>query len=346
VVSFTIDLQPQAYSPERRRAFESNLLERVQSEPSFQSAALTQTPPFAGFYGVARALHPVRGDTVPVVSQFISPNYFETLGAGIIAGRGLRAEDLNAGDGPRNVVVSQTLATRLFGESPALGQTFSLTSRSPGPLRVVGVAADKRVRRLNDEEEDVLYEPFDAPSRLAQYISVIIRAPGSVPQTQAKLREIVDAFDPALPFMYVERLEDKTARVLAEQRLFARVVLTLAGLALLMAAVGLYGVIAHSVAARTREIGIRMALGARRKSVMTLFLRHAGILAGLGVFLGIAGAVALSRLVESRLFGVEALDVLAFAGAAALFLLIALAASAVPTRAALRVDPVEALRAD
>jgi ABC-type antimicrobial peptide transport system permease subunit len=134
--------------------------------------------------------------------------------------------------------------------------------------------------------------------------------------------------------------------VLAEQRLFARVVLTLAGLALLMAAVGLYGVIAHSVAARTREIGIRMALGARRKSVMTLFLRHAGILAGLGVFLGIAGAVALSRLVESRLFGVEALDVLAFAGAAALFLLIALAASAVPTRAALRVDPVEALRAD
>jgi ABC-type antimicrobial peptide transport system permease subunit len=208
------------------------------------------------------------------------------------------------------------------------------------------VAADKRVRRLTEEPEDVLYEPFDAPSRLAQYISVIVRSPMSVPETQATLRAIVDGLDPTLPFMYVERLQDKTARALAEQRLFARVVLTLAGLAMLMAAIGLYGVIAHSVAARTREIGIRMALGAQRKAVMALFLRHAGTLAAVGVALGVAGAIWLSRLVESRLFGVEALDVTAFIGAALLFLVIALIASAIPTRAAVRVDPVVALRTE
>jgi ABC-type antimicrobial peptide transport system permease subunit len=168
----------------------------------------------------------------------------------------------------------------------------------------------------------------------------------AVPETQATLRAIVDGLDPTLPFMYVERLQDKTARALAEQRLFARVVLTLAGLAMLMAAIGLYGVIAHSVAARTREIGIRMALGAQRKAVMALFLRHAGTLAAVGVALGVAGAIWLSRLVESRLFGVEALDVTAFIGAALLFLVIALVASAIPTRAAVRVDPVVALRTE
>jgi predicted permease len=346
VVAFTIDVQPQAYTPERKRTFEANLFERIRNEPKFQSAALTQTPPFAGFYGIARVIHPVRGDTVQVVSQFISPNYFATLEAEIVAGRGIRDEDLRAGDGPRNVVVSQTLATRLFGDGSALGQTFSLSGRSPGPVHVVGVAADKRVRRLTEEPEDVLYEPFDAPSRLAQYISVIVRSPMSVPETQATLRAIVDGLDPTLPFMYVERLQDKTARALAEQRLFARVVLTLAGLAMLMAAIGLYGVIAHSVAARTREIGIRMALGAQRKAVMALFLRHAGALAAVGVALGVAGAIWLSRLVESRLFGVEALDVTAFIGAALLFLVIALVASAIPTRAAVRVDPVVALRTE
>jgi predicted permease len=346
VVSFTIDVQPQAYGAQRRDVFEAELFERIRSEPLFEHAALTQTPPFAGFYSVARALHPVRGDTITVVSQFVSPGYFETLDAELVAGRPIEDEDMRAGQGPRNVVISQALARMLFDTGSPLGRTFTLAGRAPGPLHVAGVAADKRVRRLTDEPEGVLYEPFDAPSRLAQYISVIVRSPMSVQQTQATLRSIVDALDPSLPFMYVERLRDKTARALAEQRLFARIVVTLATLALLMAAVGLYGVIAYSVAARTREIGIRMALGARQANVMALFLRHAGLLAGMGISLGIAGAVALSRLVESRLFGVEPLDPLAFAAAALVFLAIALTAAAIPTRSAARVDPGVALRAE
>jgi putative ABC transport system permease protein len=346
LASFTIDVQPQGYTMERRRAFEDALFERIRSAPEFRGAALTQTPPFAGFYGVNRIVHPSAGDTVSVVAEWISPGYFETLQAEILAGRPLGDGDMGAGDGMRNVVVSEALARRLFEGGNALGRTFTLASRTPGELHVVGVAANKRVRNLTGEPEFVLYEPFDSPSRLAMYITVVISSPLPVARTEAVLRGIVDSIDPALPFMYVERLSDKLARVVAEQRLFARLLLTLAGIALTMAAVGLYAVIAWSVASRTREIGIRMALGADRRRILEMVLRQAAILVGTGAVLGLAGAFFMSRLIESRLFGVEPLDPLMHVAGATLFVLVAFAAAAVPTRAASRVDPMVALRHD
>jgi ABC-type antimicrobial peptide transport system permease subunit len=158
------------------------------------------------------------------------------------------------------------------------------------------------------------------------------------------LRRLVDSLDPSLPFMYVERLSDKLSRVTAEQRLFAHLLVSLSVMALLMAAVGLYSVIAFSVAARTREIGIRMALGADRMRVLRLVLRQAATLTGIGIILGLAGALFISRLIDSRLFGVERLDPAAYIVAGALFAIVALMAAAVPTRTASRVDPMVALR--
>jgi putative ABC transport system permease protein len=344
LVAFTIDMQPQAYAPERRRAFEDQLFETIRATPEFGAAAMTQTPPFAGFYGTVRILHPERGDTVSAVGEWISPGYFETLRAEILSGRPLGAEDMRAGSGLRNVVVSEALARRLFGDGQALGRTFRLASRTPGELRVVGVAANKRVRNLTGDPETVLYEPYDAPSRMAQYITVVVRSQRSVPETEAVMRRLVDGLDPALPLMYVERLSDKLARVTAEQRLFARLLISLAAVALLMAAVGLYAVIAYSVAARTREIGIRMALGAGRRRVFGMVLKQAGALAAVGIVLGIGGALFVSRLVESRLYGVERLDPAVYVTAAALFAVIALVAAAAPTHAASRVEPTIALR--
>jgi predicted permease len=344
LVSFTIDVQPQGYTPERRRAFEDALYDRIREAPEFESAALTQTPPFAGFYGISRILHPATTDTVTAVAEWISPGYFETLGARILTGRALGQEDMGAAGGARNVVVSEALAMRLFGGEPPLGRSFTLASRTPGDLRVVGVAANKRVRNLTGDPEWVLYEPYDAPSRMAQYITVVVATPLSVPRAEAVLRRLVDSLDPSLPFMYVERLSDKLSRVTAEQRLFAHLLVSLSVMALLMAAVGLYSVIAFSVAARTREIGIRMALGADRMRVLRLVLRQAATLTGIGIILGLAGALFISRLIDSRLFGVERLDPAAYIVAGALFAIVALMAAAVPTRTASRVDPMVALR--
>ena len=345
VVSFTIDMAPQGYTVERRRAFEDALYDRLAGAPEYESAALTLTTPFAGFYAVTRLHHPDDpADTVSAVAEWISPGYFETMGTPIVQGRALERQDLGAGEGLRNVVVGEALARRLFGDASPIGRTFLSARAGGGEMRVVGVAADKRIRSMTGDLEPILYEPYDAPSRLAQYITVAIRGTRGVAETEVVLRRIVDGLDPALPFMYGERLSDKTARALSEERLFARLLLTLAGIALFLAAVGLYAVIAYSVAARTREIGIRMALGADRWRVLRLVLRETGALAALGVALGVAGAVAMSRLVESRLFGVEPLDAGVYLAAAAFFLLIALIATAVPTRAATRVDPVTALR--
>jgi predicted permease len=344
LVSFTLDMQPQGYTAERRRALESALLDRLRAAPEFESAALTVNTPFAGFYGVGRLLHPETADTLQYVAEWISPGYFETLDATILSGRPLGAEDFGAGEGVRNVVVSEALARRLFGSADALGRTFRSTARTAAEMRIVGVAANKRVRTLDADPELVLYEPLDAPSRGAQYVMVVVRTSLPVPRAEAAMREIVDGLDPALPFMYVERLSDKLGRAMAEQRLFARLLVTLASIALVLAAVGLYAVVAYSVAARTREIGIRMALGADRRRVLLLVARQAAILAGAGIALGVVGARWVSRLVESRLFGVEPLDPSVHAAAAALFLVIAIAAAAVPARRATRVDPLVALR--
>jgi putative ABC transport system permease protein len=347
VVAFTIDMAPQGYTVERRQTFEDALYDRLASTPELEHAALTLTTPFAGFYAVSRILHPEDAlDTVTVVSEWVSPGYFETLATPIVQGRGIEPQDMDAGAGVRNVVVSETFARDIFGGAAALGQTIRSARADGGEMRVVGVAADKRIRSMTADPELVLYEPYDAPTRLAQYITVVIRSRLGVAESEAVLRRVVDGLDPALPFMYGERLSDKTARALSEERLFARLLLTLAGIALFLAAVGLYAVIAYSVSARTREIGIRMALGANRGDVLRLVGRETAVLAALGTGLGIAGAVAVSRLVESRLFGVQPLDAGVYLLAAAFFLLVALVATAVPTRTATRIDPVTALRHD
>jgi predicted permease len=347
VVAFTIDMAPQGYTVERRQAFEDALYDRLAATPELEHAALTLTTPFAGFYAVSRILNPQDAvDTVTVVSEWVSPGYFETLATPIVLGRGIERQDLDAGTGVRNVVVSETFARDLFGGMAVLGRMIRSARADGGDMRIVGVAADKRIRSMTADPELVLYEPYDAPTRLAQYITVVIRSRLGVPEAEAALRRVVDGLDSALPFMYGERLSDKTARALSEERLFARLLLTLAGIALFLAAVGLYAVIAYSVSARTREIGIRIALGAHRGHVLRLVGRETAVLAAVGTGLGIAGAIAVSRLVESRLFGVQPLDAGVYLFAAAFFLLIALVATAVPTRTATRIDPVAALRHD
>src|SRR5690606_17053627 len=128
-----------------------------------------------------RVHHPADpADTVSAVAEWISPGYFETMGTPIVHGRALERSDLGAGEGLRNVVVSETFARRMFGDASPLGRTFRSARPNGGEMRVVGVAADKRIRSMTGDPEPILYEPYDAPSRLAQYITVVLRGSGGV----------------------------------------------------------------------------------------------------------------------------------------------------------------------
>jgi predicted permease len=346
VYAFLTDTEPQGYDTDRRNVFEMALLDRLQQTAAVDAAALTVNAPFAGVTSGHSIRHPDDRDSmVPVKMDWVSAGYFETLNARMLAGRALGPEDRVSGSsGPMNVVVSATLARQLFDSSPAVGRTVALGAREPRDLLIVGVAADKRLASLTGEPEAMVYQPLDDPERHHEWMYVLVRTRLPLNDAEALVRQAVDALDPALPITQVERLSDKVERHLSEERLFARLLVALASIALLMAAVGLYAVIAYGVAQRTREIGIRMALGARRRRVMAMVLKQAGLLAGIGVVLGIAGGLALSRFIESRLFGVEPLDPGVYAAAALLFGVVTLAAAYVPTRRATLIEPVVALR--
>jgi ABC-type antimicrobial peptide transport system permease subunit len=214
---------------------------------------------------------------------------------------------------------------------------------TPEDLHVVGVVADARTVRVSGGVDEIIYQMVDtAPLS----ISVHVLARTSVPAARAGelFAEAVGSLETGLPITRVERLSDKLAAQLAERRLLARLLGLFSAVALALAAVGLYGVIASVVTERTREIGVRVALGARRTRILTMVLRQAIAMILPGVALGSVGAAALVRGIENRLFGVAALDPLTHAGAAVLLVGVALVAVLAPTRAATRVDPASALR--
>jgi predicted permease len=348
VFSFLVDTGPQGYDDERRAVFERALLDRLRAEPGIQAAALSVNAPFtvSAWSAVHRAETP--DERVRVVMDWISPGYFDVLGNRLLDGREFSTQDRATAAGPASAIVSETLARQLFGDRPAVGRTMLMPQyrSDPRELRIIGVVADKRVTTVKEQPEAIVYEPLDAEGRIGDWSSVLVRSPLSLAAAEAAVRRAVDALDPALPITGAEPLSAKVERSFGEQQMFARLLVALATIALLMAAVGLYGVISYSVAERTREIGIRMALGARRERIFALVMREAGAFAAVGILLGVLGAVALSRALESRLFGVRAFDPATYASAALIFAALALTAAAVPTRAAIRVDPVSALRRD
>ncbi len=346
VYAFTISTSPQGYRLPQRTAFERALLDRLNGISGIQAAGLSVNAPFNRVSFTSVIQHPTAAErAVDVMTDWISPGYFETLRNPVLEGRALRAEDLGS-SGATNVVISRALGRDLFGSAPAIGRTMIEGRRDPRELRIVGVVADRRGMDLTSGPDLVLYEPVDASSRISDWIVALVRTPLGLREAEALVRCAVDALDPALPLTQVEPLADKLERSVSEQRLVARVVVALAVIALVMAAIGLYGVITWSIAERTHEIGIRMALGAQARRVLLMVVEQAGALIVMGALLGIAGAVALSRVIENQLFGVERFDAAVYVFAAALFALVGLAAAVAPTRRATRVDPLIALRHD
>jgi putative ABC transport system permease protein len=304
-------------------------------------------PPFAfGFFRTDLRIDGTLGRVWPLTatSFFVTPQYFATLRTRIVDGRALAPTDYGAHAGDA-VVVSRSVAKNLFGSGNPIGRAIE-EREFKGTIKhtVVGVAEDARTSSLRGEPDFVIYQTRSDGAQSLFFLLVRSARPQS--EIETGVRSALASFDPALPVYRVEAMTESIGRAIAEERLFARLVGTLGLLATVLAAVGLYTVIAYSVAERTPEIGVRMALGARDLAIVGLIVRQAGRLVVVGLALGVGGAAALARVLSNRLFGVTALDPSVYAAGALALVLLAIAASAIPARAATRVDPLDALRSE
>jgi putative ABC transport system permease protein len=281
-----------------------------------------------------------------VAKPAVSPGYFRTMGIRMIRGREFTAQD--AASSPGVVIVSRRVADKLWPNATAVGQRISM-SDNPGPgdwLTVVGVADDVGQTAIGVEREPAIYQPI---LQLTQtfflgHMSFVVRAAGEAGPLVPAMRQAMREVDPRQPIGSIGTMESTIMATVAEPLFQARLIGVFSVFALLLAAIGIYGVVAYSVAERTQEIGIRVALGAGRSNVVALVLRRILALVVPGVALGLGGALATTRVLSTLLFAVKPNDPATFVGVAALLVAVAFVAGWVPARRASRVDPLVALR--
>lgn len=336
------------------------ILRRVQALPGVASAAISSSVTMDG-WDTSDALegedHPPEPGQLPPIRRYkwIGPGYFSTMGNRLLAGRDLTWQDVN--DRARVVVVSATLAGAEFGDpAAAVGKRVrqaGIGSAHPW-YEVVGVVGDVRDDGVGRDPVAVVYWPqivedfWDEEGPLAQRsMAYAVRAASDNPDALLPaVRQAVWGVDPNLPLARVRTLAEISSASTAQTSFTLIMLVIAAGVALFLGAVGIYGVISYVVSQRTREIGVRMAIGAERADVSRMVLRQAGTLAAAGVGVGLAAAFGLTRLMASLLYGVSPVDPLTFVGVAVALTLIALLASWIPARRAAGVDPTEALRAE
>jgi putative ABC transport system permease protein len=321
------------------------LLDSLQALPGVRGVAVSSGIPFgSGNY----TTHPMLtsgqsvlppGTLVPIDWRIVSPGYFTTMNIPLLRGRDFT--DADGPTAPKVLVVSQATAKKFWGDEDPLGRTLTRSADPKTPFTVIGVVGDVRSTALN-QESPALYYPVAA--RVAPLMDVAVRTAGSPEALVPAIRQKVHELDAELALANVRTMDELLATSAAQPRLNAVLLGTFAAGALLIAAVGIYGVLAYSVNQRTREIGLRMALGATPGGVLRLIVSKGMRLALFGTAIGIAGALVVARALSALVFGVPVRDPLTFAAVAGLLLVVALAACAIPARRASRLDPVEALR--
>ncbi len=331
--------------------FRRALLERLAALPGVTAAATGRTPPVSSRNMVAvvsrvddRKFEAERG-AVEIGIHDVSPDYFRALAIPIRRGRAFRAEDREGS--PRVVVVSETTARRLWPGQDPIGRRLAATTfyfADDATAEVVGVAGDVLYGRPGEPQGlDLYYPSFQGGLKWA---TLFVRTTGDPSAMAAAVRREIKALAPNLPVYDVATMEGRVARTFSRERFGAGLLGLLAGIALFLASVGIYGLVAETVSARTREIGVRMALGARPDDILRGVLQLGLTLAGIGVAAGLAAAFVLTRLLSSLLFGVGAADPATYAAVSALLLAVAAVACWLPARRATRIDPTVALRAE
>ncbi len=327
------------------RAYIESALARLARVPGVRAVGFGRVIPL-GFGGSRTSIavpgyQPAPDEDMEVNFNTVSGSYFDATGIDLVEGRPFTATD--ASESEPVAIVNETMARRYWRDASALGRELSLGGEAP-PVRVVGIARDVKYRRLRETPRPSFYLPWtQAPARSGVFH---VRVDGSARALVDTLRRTALEVNPSVPVTAARTLRAQIDLNLNDERLAMLIGVTLGGAALILAAVGLFGSLAYMVGQRTRELGVRMALGATAADVNRLVLRQGVTLSLAGTALGATLALGLGRTLESRLFGVHASDLPTLAAAAGVLVATALAASWIPARRAARVDPVNALRSE
>jgi predicted permease len=347
LVEFAVDPTRNGYKPERSLDFYRQLRENLDAIPGVESSSLAVIPVLSGdewdnSIAIEGFSHKPTETPDPHM-QFISPDYFKTMNIPILAGRDFRMSD--GRDAPKVCIVNEKFAKRYFKDGIALGRHIGMGG-NPGTkldIEIVGVVGDTKYESMRDEIPLEVY----APSHQVNFVigmMAYVRTMRQPEQIFSSVRKVVNQLDPNLPVSFMKTLETQQEESLITERLVATLSSGFGILATLLAAIGLYGVMAYLVAQRTREIGVRMALGAASTDVIWLVMKEVLQLVLIGIMIGLPSAWGLTRFARSQLYGIQPNDVLTIAMATAGIAIVAMLSGYIPARRATLVDPMRALR--
>jgi predicted permease len=345
LLTFNVALPQRKYAePPQRVNFYNQLLQNLRNLPGVESVAMASGLPLGNngwqtSYNIIGRPEPARGQRPITEVAHVSPDYFKTMGITLLKGRYFTEQDTR--ESPRVTVIDEEFARREWPSADPLGQ--QLRTGGDNPITIIGVVRRVRMEGLREDSGRVQsYYPYQQIALGG--MSVVLRTAGDPMSLAAGVRQQVLAVDPDQPIFNVQTMGEIWNLSIAPEKLVLMLLIVFASVALVLAGLGIYGVMSYTVTQRTHEIGIRMALGARPFDILRGVVGQGMALAGVGVGIGLAAAFGLTRLMRGLLFGVSASDPLTFAGVAVTLVLIALAACYVPARRATKVDPMVALR--
>lgn len=344
----SLDLAPEGYTDEQGRVFYAQLLEQLRNLPGVASADLALNSPMNPVHGAnfinvnGQPLTTGRRDIIDF--NIVSPGFFETVGIPLLRGRHFSEQDQEKSAAV--IVINEEFARQAFANQNPIGRSVEI-GRKPQRVRlaeVIGIVKDVKIRNVRNPVVPVFY--YSVNQHYTPNLDLILNTRASPEQMIAPVREAIRHFDPDLPISNMRTLNMEKEESISKPKTLASLSGGFSILATLIAAIGLFGLVAFQVTQRRQEIGIRMALGARPQNVRSLIFRYAIRLALVGVGFGIAGSLALTRILKSMLYGVTALDPVLFGLMLLCVMILAVAAAWVPARRAVTIDPTEALRAD
>jgi putative ABC transport system permease protein len=345
-----IGLPPTQYpDPASRERFAERLQAELQTAPGIEAVSIADAVPLSGNYSSAPYAR-VDGNPVPVnqrplgLTRSISPGYFRTLGIPLLSGRDFSEQDKL--DSPFVVILSNSTAKKLFPNENPIGRQMLFGTDNGNGLQaeVVGVVGDVRSRQLAKANDVEFYRPW--PQRSAPFLNLIVRSATKPEATAGIVRAAMNRIDNGLPILQPSTLDEIVTQSLGQERLTMTLLGVFAGIALLLAVVGIYGAVAYTVEQRTGEIGVRMALGAQTQDVLRLVVRQGMNPVVLGLVIGLAGTFAVGRLLAAQLYQISPHNPLLLGATAIVLSVAALLACLIPARRATLVDPIEALRTE
>ncbi len=320
--------------------------ERISSLPGVRSASPTSFGILGGMGGSPVAnvegYTPKPDEDRWVRWSLVSPGFFDTVGVRRLLGRDFTAHDTETAQ--RVAIINETMARHYFGEQNPVGKHFGMRRDAGTPIEIVGVVRDAKYASLRDKQQRMIYIPYRQDLAHLFEMCVTVRLAGNLPGLAGRIRDELRSIDRSLPILKIDAIEEQLNDSLVEERLVAVLSGFFALLAVLLACLGLYGVMSYMATRRTNEIGIRLALGASSGEVLGMVLRESMLLVASGIAIGVPVTIALTRLISARLFGVSASDPLTIALATSLLLAVAALAGFLPARRAAKVDPMVALR--